>query len=77
MVLLLEKRILEYPSLNYFIDIHRDSLTKDKTTVVIDDKEYAKVLFIVGLENKNYKYIGYDFKRHYIYIQKKLCRQIC
>ena len=54
--LLLEKRKQEYNSLTYFIDIHRDSLTKDKTTVVINDKEYAKVLFIVGLENKNYKY---------------------
>lgn len=54
--ILLEKRKQEYNSLTYFIDIHRDSLTKDKTTVVIDDKEYAKVLFIVGLENNNYKY---------------------
>ena len=52
---LLEKRILEYPSLNYFIDIHRDSLGKDKTTTTIDNKSYAKVLFIVGLENPNYQ----------------------
>ena len=53
--ILLEKRILEYPSLDYFIDIHRDSLGKDKTTTTIDDKSYAKVLFIVGLENPNYQ----------------------
>ena len=37
---LLEKRILEYPSLNYFIDIHRDSLGKDKTTTTIDNKNF-------------------------------------
>jgi len=52
--ILLERRILEYPSLNYFIDVHRDSLPKDKTTININDKDYAKVLFIVGLENKDY-----------------------
>ncbi len=44
-----------YPSINYFIDIHRDSLKKDKTTITIGDKSYAKLLFIVGLENANYE----------------------
>lgn len=53
--ILLEKSIINYPSLKYFIDIHRDSLPKDKTTVTINGKNYAKVLFIVGLENKNYQ----------------------
>ena len=52
--LLLEQRIIEYPTLKYFIDIHRDSLKKEKTTITIDDKKYAKILFIVGLENNNY-----------------------
>ena len=53
--ILLEKNIVKYPSLKYFIDIHRDSLSKEKTTVSIDNKSYASILFIVGLENKNYK----------------------
>ena len=53
--ILLEKRIIENPTLKYFIDIHRDSLPKDKTTITIEDKDYAKVLFIVGLENDNYQ----------------------
>ena len=51
---LLERRIVEYPTLKYFIDIHRDSLSKDKTTVNIDGKDYAKVIFLIGLENPNY-----------------------
>lgn len=51
----LEQSITNYPTLKYFIDIHRDSLTKDKTTININNKDYAKVLFIVGLENKNYQ----------------------
>ena len=53
--ILLEKSIITYPTLKYFIDIHRDSLPRDKTTITIDDKDYAKVLFIVGLENNNYQ----------------------
>lgn len=53
--LLLEQAKNNYPSLKYFIDVHRDSLSKEKTTIEINDKSYAKILFIIGLENKNYQ----------------------
>lgn len=43
------------PSLTYFIDVHRDSLSKDKTTIKIEDKTYAKIIFLIGLENPNYE----------------------
>lgn len=43
------------PTLKYYIDLHRDSLTRDKTTLTVDSKSYAKILFIVGLENSNYQ----------------------
>lgn len=40
------------------IDIHRDSTTKDKTTLEYNGKNYAKVLFVIGTEfdgfEKNY-----------------------
>lgn len=63
--ILLEERIKEYPNLKYFIDIHRDSLKKDKTTITIDNKNYAKILFIVGLENDNYnKNLAFTEKIH-------------
>ena len=52
---LLEESIIKYPSLKYFIDIHRDSLPHDKTTVNINGKDYAKVIFLIGLENENYQ----------------------
>lgn len=52
---LLENAIITHPSLTYFIDIHRDSLEKRRTTVTIDEKDYATILFIVGLENPNYE----------------------
>jgi len=53
--ILMEQSIIKYPSLKYFIDIHRDSLTRDKTTIEIEGKNYAKIIFIVGLENNNYQ----------------------
>ena len=51
---LMEQAKKTYPSLIYFIDLHRDSLTHDKTTLTYNDKNYAKVMFLVGLENPNY-----------------------
>lgn len=53
--MLIEKSKQEHPSLKYFIDIHRDSLEKEKTTIQIGDRSYAKILFIVGLENPSYQ----------------------
>lgn len=43
-----------YPSIKYFIDIHRDSVGKNLTTTKINNKSYARILFVVGLEHKNY-----------------------
>lgn len=51
----LESTKLTNPSLKYFIDVHRDSLPRDKTTITINDKNYAKVIFLIGLENPNYE----------------------
>ena len=44
------------PTLQYFIDIHRDSVSKSISTAVINDKSFAKILFIVGLDHKEYKH---------------------
>ena len=43
------------PDLELIIDLHRDSLKHDAATTTIDGKNYAKVLFVVGLEHDNYK----------------------
>lgn len=45
----------KYSTLEYFIDIHRDAIKHDTSTAIIGDKAYAKVLFVVGLENPNYE----------------------
>lgn len=44
----------KYPNIKYFIDFHRDSISKNKSTLVYNNKSYAKVLFIVGLDNSSY-----------------------
>lgn len=44
-----------YPTLNYFIDIHRDGLKKELSTTQMDGVNYAKVMFVVGLDNPNYQ----------------------
>lgn len=51
----MEDVLLKNSSLKYFIDVHRDSLEKDRTTVSIDGKDYAKILFLIGLENANFQ----------------------
>lgn len=48
----IDKRREEYPSLELFIDIHRDSPPKYATTAYYNDLAYAKVIFIMG--------VGYD-----------------
>ncbi len=53
--LLLESAKSKNPSLKYFIDIHRDSVGHDYTTVNINNKNYAKVLFVIGLEHNNWQ----------------------
>lgn len=47
----LEDAIIKHPTLKYFIDVHRDSLAKDRTTITINDRSYAKIMFLLGLEN--------------------------
>lgn len=45
----------EYDSIDYFIDVHRDSVSANVTRLTVDEKSYAKVLFVVGLEHDNYE----------------------
>lgn len=45
----------KYPTLKYYIDIHRDSVNKDISTINIDNKNYARILFVLGVSNSNYR----------------------
>ena len=42
-------------NLMYFIDLHRDSVSKNISTVEINNKKYARTMFLLGLENDNYR----------------------
>ena len=61
----------KYPSINYIFDIHRDSVTKDLSRVTINDKNYAKIMFLVGKKNSNYKENEKNIKIMSDYINKK------
>ena len=52
---LMESASIKYPTLNYFIDIHRDSISHKLSTITIDNKNYAKVMFVIGLEHNNWE----------------------
>ncbi|MBR3661240.1 MAG: stage II sporulation protein P [Bacilli bacterium] len=51
----MEDSKLKNSSLVYFIDIHRDSVDGNLTTTNINNISYAKLMFLLGLENKDYK----------------------
>lgn len=50
----LKEALEKYPNLDLLIDIHRDAIPKKSSTVVIDNKNYAKILFVVGKDHQNY-----------------------
>ena len=58
--ILLEKKKKDYPGLKYFIDIHRDSVGKSASTIKIGDVNYAKVLFVIGLDYSGWE-ANYQF----------------
>ena len=53
--ILLEQAILDYPSLCFFIDLHRDSASYESTTAEFEGKKYAKIMFVVGKEYDGYE----------------------
>ncbi|WP_251402867.1 stage II sporulation protein P [Ureibacillus chungkukjangi] len=45
----------ENRNLDYFIDVHRDSLRKENTSIEINGLKYASLLFVVGTGHANYE----------------------
>lgn len=50
----IEGPISDNSNLKLILDIHRDSISKDKSTVIINNKSCAKILFVIGEEYDNY-----------------------
>ena len=53
---LMEEKKNQYSTLKYFIDIHRDSVSHEYSTVTIGGESYAKVMFVIGLDHDNWKF---------------------
>lgn len=51
----LKMRKKENPTLEYFFDMHRDSVTGNASKITINGKRYAKLMFLIGTKNENYK----------------------
>ncbi|MBP3765958.1 MAG: stage II sporulation protein P [Bacilli bacterium] len=51
----LEEKLKKYPNLKLIIDLHRDSIPKDRSTISINGINYAKTLFVVGENNEHFK----------------------
>ncbi len=43
------------PEINYIFDFHRDAVARKFTTTTIDGIEYAKIMFVIGKGNRNWK----------------------
>lgn len=52
---LMEEAYKNNPTLNFFVDLHRDSASYERTHIEIEGVCYAKVLFVVGLEHDGYE----------------------
>lgn len=50
-----EDTIKKNPNLKLIIDLHRDAIPKSSSTITIDGKNYAKILFVIGKEYDHYE----------------------
>lgn len=68
----LKSEIVQHGSYDLVIDFHRDSIPKSLSTVTIDGKDYAKLMFVVGKGSSNYK----DVKKRCDYLSDQLNQKI-
>jgi len=47
----IEERIRQYPSLQFFFDIHRDGIARELATITINGQTYGRILFVIGGNN--------------------------
>ncbi|EES73368.1 stage II sporulation protein P [Paenibacillus sp. oral taxon 786 str. D14] len=68
----LSKELFKHKSIEYVFDIHRDSESKSKTTILYNNVNYAQLYFVVGRDNPNWKQI----KKFAARLQNKLNEKI-
>jgi len=47
----IEERIFQYPTLEFFFDVHRDAVPDEVARINIGGRYYARVVFVIGLDN--------------------------
>ncbi|SDI94319.1 stage II sporulation protein P [Salimicrobium halophilum] len=52
---MVEETLAQNESIDYLLDIHRDSLGKKTTTTTIQGKKAARTMFVVGAEHSGYE----------------------
>ncbi len=45
----------KYSTIKYYIDLHRDSTSKELSTIKISGKNYARVLFVIGTNHNDFQ----------------------
>ena len=58
----------KYPTIRYYLDLHRDSVSE---SIVIDNKRYAKMMFVLGMNHSNYEKNEVIVKKLYNYLDSK------
>lgn len=43
------------PTLKYFIDFHRDAIPYESSVTTLNNKDYAKIMFVIGTDHENYE----------------------
>lgn len=66
----LEEKKKKYPSIEYYFDIHRDSVKGEYSRTSIGGKSYAKIMFLVGKNHENYKKNVSNIKKMEEYLNK-------
>ena len=51
----LKKAYQEHPGIDLIIDLHRDGVDYQYSVASINDKKYARIMFVVGLNRNNYQ----------------------
>lgn len=64
----IKRAMANHKQIAYLIDIHRDSRTREKTTITIEGKTYARLSFVVGKSSRYYE--------QNLQLAKKLYRQL-
>ncbi len=54
----LNEAFVKYGGFDLVIDFHRDSIPRESTYVTINNKSYAKMMFVIGALSKNFEHVN-------------------